>query len=144
MYIHLEKVRRKASFDALRNVTCQHCGGAFPYDFVCVAEGTASTINGINREGAARRAAEIAAVRARVRAATAVVPIACPSCGKLQDDMVRELRRRLIARYQTAGWVIPVVLAGIAGGAGLLVSDFLNEPLSLAWTIVLSAIGAVA
>ena len=43
-----------------------------------------------------------------------------------------------------AGWTIPAILVGIAGGAALLVSDFLNEPLSLAWTIGLCVIGAIA
>jgi hypothetical protein len=138
--IHLEKVRTKAGLSAVRNVTCRHCGGEFHYDFICVADGAANTISGINQEGAARRAVERATARARAGAARAVVPIACPSCGKLQDEMVLELRRRLIARYHGAGRVIPAVLVGIAVGAAMLVSDFGNEPLSPAWIIGLSTI----
>ena len=142
--ISIEHVSAKVSAVGAKDVVCQHCGGAFHYFFRCVDEQKGSSVYGIQIDKVTDRATRSAAAVAGARVRAGVAPVACPKCGKLQEQMVLQLRRQIVARSQPLGWVLPAVLAGMDVCIVLLASNFMEEPIPTRWAVGAIAIAAIA
>jgi hypothetical protein len=61
-----------------------------------------------------RRAEEICQQRLAARLAKDVEPVACPSCGWMQGEMVDELRRRFASGLRACGIVFAIASAALS------------------------------
>ena len=113
MFVYVGRNYRAAvSGTVIKDVRCEKCGCEYLYRMIRRGEGSGSSPYYLNNEGAQRRANAGAKRQLQKLLARGVDPVACPDCGWLQAQMVRELRRRslrgLIYTAITLAIVLPV------------------------------------
>jgi len=101
---HLE-----ASGEVARHVTCERCRKGFDYRLV-----RSTAIDTVPLPSLVRRAEEICRERLAERLAKDVEPVACPSCGWMQGEMVEELRRRFAGGLRACGIAFAIASATLS------------------------------
>ncbi|MDB5173987.1 MAG: hypothetical protein JWN51_2760 [Phycisphaerales bacterium] len=129
---------------ALKDVTCEHCGSVYHYEYRCIATRETNSPYGINEVRARERGLEGASRAVRRGLRSGIAPVACPDCKRIQTDMVFDLRRRYRRQWHGLGWVVPGILAALWIGIYLLESNFLDDPLPAQAKVVLVVIGIAA
>ena len=130
---------------ALKDVRCEDCGDEYVYVMQRTYTGAAVSITGLLREDAeetARNRAD-AGITRLLEADCDGVP--CPSCGYVQQQMVRKVRREHL------GWLSIAALGIVFLGGALLFGSFaarrwtLPEPLRaivpFGWTVLWCGVG---
>src|SRR5262245_50687042 len=108
----------------VKRVDCEQCRAQYAYVVRRSAKGAGMSILWLDDAGASGRAEGRARTAVRRALARAVEPVACPSCGWYQKEMVREARRRrgkwfVIAAYVAGGFAaFCLILALLVGGLG--------------------------
>ena len=118
---HLE-----ASGDVLRHVTCERCKRGFDYRLE-----RSTAIDTVPLPMLVRQAEAICQRRLAARLATDVEPVACPSCGWMQAEMVEELRRRFAGGLRACGIVFAIASATLSIVFALMGIWFWYRPLRL-------------
>lgn len=95
----------------LNDVACERCGVAYVYLVTRKATGEGTSILFIDQDGAKAAAADRAAQALGDALATAVDPVACPSCGHYQANMV------LVARQRRGKWWLRFAIGAAAFAA---------------------------
>ena len=129
------------------DVACEKCQCAYRYRLVRRGVGRASAPYGLGVESANQRAREQARQRAERLLAAGVEPVACPDCGWIQTDMVRELTRRTGRRLTPVAIVVPIAVVAVGTlVAGVMTKGFERpfDRLSTDSLVVLYAMAAVA
>jgi hypothetical protein len=98
-----------ASGEVARHVTCERCGARFDYRLA-----RSAAIDTVPLPSLVRRAEEICRERLARRLAKDVEPVACPSCGWMQSEMVDELRRRCVGGLRALGIVFAIASAALS------------------------------
>jgi len=107
-----------------QNVQCEKCKKHYHYPLVREAKASVRAAYGIRQGAAEERAAKTAQYKLMKLLEQGVEIVPCPSCGWVQQDMIREARRR------TARWLI--YLAALCFIAGLALAMYpLGELLSV-------------
>lgn len=110
---------------AWQTVHCERCNNPYHYALVRRGEATVRAAFGVGQSSAETRAEKTSQYRLMQALEKGVEIVPCPSCGWVQDDMVREARRR------TARWLL--FLAALCFGAGVCLAIYpLGESLSVA------------
>jgi hypothetical protein len=144
MFVHVKQYEVAATARVLKDVTCEFCGTTFHYAFRSFGRGTGHAVYGIGADMAADRALNAAASRAKSRARIGLAPVACPKCGKLQNEMVQELKRRVMRNASTLGVHLPLFLLGAVVCVALLVTNFGKEPITRGWLVGLVVTAIIA
>ena len=133
----------------VKDVECESCRTEYVYLMERVGKGVGNSLYLLDNEGAERRAESAAhsALERKLQRECDVVP--CPSCGHVQQQMVRRAKRNLHR------WVVPVGIACLAIGLILVMLEAYwismrtvsKEPillgLDVAWGLVVAGIGLV-
>lgn len=98
----------------VKPATCEECGTEYVYRVERMGEGQGTSLYMVDNQGAQRRANEAAekALAKELEKAIEVVP--CPKCGCVQEDMVKEARRRHLGWMGKPGWFL--VFGAVAFG----------------------------
>ncbi|MDB5293454.1 MAG: hypothetical protein JWL69_4695 [Phycisphaerales bacterium] len=126
---------------ALKDVTCEHCGNVYHYEYRCIAARETHSHYGINEAGARRRGIEGASRAVDRGLRSGIAPVACPECKRIQADMVVDLKRRCRRQWQGLGYVLPGLLSALWAGIYLVESNFLDDPLPTQAKVVLTVTG---
>jgi hypothetical protein len=95
MFIYETKVTARSSAQIIRSVCCEQCHVEYVFNVDHTAETSTSYLYGIGGHKARNRAKGTADSRVQVELRHKVRPVPCPACGWYQQEMVRELRRRM-------------------------------------------------
>jgi hypothetical protein len=127
-------------------VCCEKCGTDFGYTMYREASGQGTSLYYIDETGAADRANRRAESNLQRALADEVEPVACPTCGCFQRNMVWEARRRYLKYMRPFFAVIGlVVLVPFFFCSSMYVNVVLNEiPVVSAERILYAAIGLAA
>src|SRR5688500_8388035 len=114
-----------ASGASWRTVHCEKCNKPYHYALVRRAEATVTAAYGFGQGSAEDRADKTAQAKLMKRLEGDVEIVPCPICGWVQEDMVREARRR------TARWLMYLAMVALAVGlcfAAFPVGESLFDP----------------
>jgi hypothetical protein len=134
--------------DAIHAVACRHCGGEYFYTACRISSGVATSPYNLGMKSAEARAGNIARRRLGQSLAATTDPVPCPHCGRLQPDMLRDLRKSRFPRWKTAAWVVPTLVLVPMAIVYLLASDLRWQaevrPKLLGVMILIGGAGAAA
>lgn len=109
---------------AVKVVICEQCGQDYVYIVTRKATGEGSSVLFLDNSGAQRRAQDRAMKTLQAELDKAIEPVPCVSCGWLQQDMVREARKRYHRWMTVTGAILTLV------GAIVLVITAANRDMS--------------
>jgi hypothetical protein len=109
MFILLTVRHIAVNGEALRHVTCERCKHDFDYRLE-----RSVTLDTLPLPALVRRAERTCRERLARRLSTDVEPVPCPSCGWVQAEMVRELRRRFGGCLKAAGVALTIASAALS------------------------------
>ena len=130
--IRVEHVSSTVTARMLKDVTCEHCGMIYHYAYRAVRrKEQGQSLYGMYSDRVVEETRDAALRRASARVRSGIAPVACPQCGKLQSDMVVELRRRVVARATPSRRHLAIVLFCHGFSCVLLLTtNFLKEPIT--------------
>jgi hypothetical protein len=99
-----------------QNVRCEKCGQFYHYPIFREGFGSYAAID---EDAAVHAASSIAQARVINAIDRGVEIVPCPSCGWVQDDMVREMKRRTAQPLHFIGIALVVIAALIVLGVGI-------------------------
>jgi hypothetical protein len=125
MYVHWTNHTVQLTATKVKEVTCEKCRTQYAYALSRSEFGTATSVYGIDEEGAHGRAAGTAATKLDYSLFGAFELVPCPSCGAYQAQMVTFLKNAhlkwmiLIAGLLVIAAAV-LFCAGMAGGNSML------------------------
>ena len=112
MFLYFSKeFSATAAGSTLRAVICEKCGGDYFYELSRVGVGSGTSPYYLNDSGAQARADRRAQQKLDAALRASADPVPCPHCGWLQEQMVREVRRRWLKGVRK--WAAIALFAGL-------------------------------